>query len=140
MSKSLSVKVKTQKVIDALEKALADREKRFANNDKVEAEYKKAKEKYQAELIKLAKSPKAKITEASHYSHYSTRNKNEQEINFTVVVPATLLPKEPESRSLYAEYEYKREVEEITNAIRLLSMTDDEYVNASTMKSVSQYL
>lgn len=140
MSKSLSVKVKTTKVIDALEQALASRHKRFADNEKREAEYEKAKAKYQADLIKLAKSPKAKITDAGHYSHYSTRDKNEQEINLTVVVPKALMPKEPERQNTYHDYEYKREVEEITNAIRLLSMTDDEYVNASTMKSVSQYL
>ena len=139
MSK-LAVKVKTEKVIKALEEALKSREKKFAENAKAEAEYEKAKEKYHADLIKLAKSPKAKITDANHYGHYSQRNKPEQEINLTIMVPTALVPKEPERKSLYTEYDYKREVEEINNAIRLLSMTDDEYVNASTMKSVSQYL
>ena len=32
------------------------------------------------------------------------------------------------------------EVTEIENAIRILKMTDEEFVNASTFKQVAQYL
>ena len=48
------------------------------------------------------------------------------------------LPKAPE---LELEQELGRyEVQEIENAIRILKMTDEEYVNASTFKQVAQYL
>lgn len=140
MSKAISVKVPTAKVIKALEDALVVREQRFANNEKSEAEYRKAQVKYKADLMKLVKSSKAKVTDATHFGHYSTRNHPEQEISITITVPRELVPAEPERLECYQEWEYKRDVEEIGNALRLLRMTDDQYVNASTMAKVSQYL
>lgn len=140
MGKAISVKVPTAKVIKALEDALVVREQRFADNEKSEAEYRKAQVKYKADLMKLVKSPKARVTDATHFAHYATRNNAEQEINITICIPRELVPAEPERAECYLEWEYKRDVEEIGNALRLLRMTDDQYVNASTMAKVSQYL
>ena len=39
-----------------------------------------------------------------------------------------------------AEWEFKNMKTEITNALSILRMTDEEVVNASTMKSIAQYL
>ena len=140
MGKAISVKVPTAKVIKALEDALVVREQRFANNEKSEVEYQKAYAKYKADMMKLVKSSKAKITDATHFSHYSNRNNPEQEVTVSITVPKALLPVEPQRSECYQEWEYKRDVEEIGNALRLLRMTDDQYVNASTMAKVSQYL
>ena len=140
MSKQMAVKVQTTKVIKALEEALKIRDKKFADSKKAEAEHKKAVEKWNDDLKKLVKSPKAKVTEANTYERWHQKNEVEQEISVTIKVPRSLVPKEPESPSNYHERVYKDEVEEINNALRLLRMTDQEYVNASTMKSVSQYL
>lgn len=140
MGKAISVKVPTAKVIKALEDALVVREQRFANNEKSEAEYQKAQAKYKDDMMKLVKSSKATVTDATHFSHYHTRNNAEQEISVTIKVPKELVPAEPQRGECYLEWEYKRDVEEINNALRLLRMTDDQYVNASTMAKVSQYL
>lgn len=140
MGKAISVKVPTAKVIKALEDALVVREQWFADNEKSEAEYQKAWAKYKADLRKLVKSSKAKVTDATHFGHYNTRDNAEQEVTITITVPKELLPAEPRRGECYLEWEYKRDVEEIGNALRLLRMTDDQYVNASTMAKVSQYL
>ena len=141
MSNKMAVKIKTSVVIDALEKALVLRKKKFAESDKADKEHEKAKEQYQAELVKLAKSPKAQVTEVSTYERWHSRSKDAvRELTVTIKVPASVMPKEPENKADYPQYKYNNEVEEINNALRLLTMTDQEYVNASTMKSVSQYL
>ena len=141
MSKQMAVKVQTNKVIKALEEALKIRDKKLADSKKAQAEFDKAMAKHKDELAKLVKSPKAKVTETSTYEHrWNRNNEAEQEISVTIKVPRALVPKEPENKSVYHERIYNDEVEEINNALRLLRMTDQEYVNASTMKSVSQYL
>ena len=141
MSNKIAVKIKTDKVIDGLVKALASRKQQFIDSAKSDLEYEKAKEKYASELIKLAKSAKAVITEVNTYERWHNKGKDkEAELSVTIKVPRSLLPKEPENKSYYHERIYQSEVEDINNALRLLRMTDQEYVNASTMKSVSQYL
>lgn len=141
MSNKMAVKIKTSVVIDALEKALTLREKKFATSEKADKEYEKAKEQYNADLLKLVKSQKSEITDVTTYGRWHSSKKDKtQEMSVTVTVPTSLMPKEPENKADYPKYKYENEVEEINNALRLLKMTDQEYVNASTMKSVSQYL
>ena len=141
MSKQMAVKVQTTKVIKALEEALKTRDKKLADSKKAQVDFDKAMSKYQDDLKKLVKSPKAKVTEASTYHRWhSSKNLAEQEISVTITIPTSLLPKEPENKANYHERTYENEVEELNNALRLLRMTDQEYVSASTMKSVSQYL
>jgi hypothetical protein len=141
MSNKMAVKVQTTKVIKALEEALKIRDKKLADSKKADAEHKKALDKWNDDLKKLAKSPKAKITEVSSYHRWhSSKNASEQELSVTITVPSALFPAEPKNKDSYSEHLYEREVEEINNALRLLRMTDQEYVSASTMKSVSQYL
>lgn len=141
MSNKMAVKVQTTKVIKALEEAIKIRDKKFADSEKAQVEFDKAMVKYQDDLKKLVKSPKAKVTEANTYHRWhSSKNLSEQEISVTITIPTSLLPKEPENNSKYHERTYENEVGEINNALRLLRMTDQEYVSASTMKSVSQYL
>lgn len=51
------------------------------------------------------------------------------------------MPVEPErDYETIAQWEYKQTVEEITNALSILRMTDEEVVNASTMKSIAKFL
>ena len=62
------------------------------------------------------------------------------EVNVRFTIPANLItiPKKPE---LDLEQELGRyEVSEIENAIRILKMTDEEVVNATTFKTIAQYL
>ena len=139
MSK-LSVKVKTSTLIEALEKALDQREKRWANQEKAEAEFEKEMEAYNQAILKLVKSGKGKITDASEGYSFRHKKSKVQDFSVTVEIPKNLVPEKPEAPETYREYEYKNETKEISSSIRVLKMTDQEYVSASTYKSVTQYL
>ena len=140
MSKSISVKVKVGTLISSLEKALVERNQRFANQEKEEARFEKEKEAYNLAILKLVKS-KGVITDASRQRWYSNNSKSKTvEFSVTMELPKSALPAEPTQVETYPEHRYERETDEIKQAIRVLKMTDQEYVNASTLKSVSEYL
>ncbi len=142
MSKSLSVKVKVSSLIKALETALAEREKRYATQEAEQAKYEKAVENYNLAVLKLIKSGKAEITEASknHWADRHDKKKGKTAFNVSVLLPKSALPVEPESVCDYNEHTFKREKDEISQAIRVLKMTEQTEVSASTYKSVAEYL
>jgi hypothetical protein len=140
MSKSLSVKVPTKKVVSALEATLAKKQADYENQDKAKALYEKEVDKYNLALIKLIKAGKGTITSANKYHWQSGSKSGNITVSAEIVFPKSALPVEPKEPTEVAEWRYKSEIEEITQAIRVLKMSDQEYVNASTMKSVSQYL
>jgi len=142
MSKSLSVKVKTATLIKALEEALDKREKRWANQEKETARHKKEVEAYNASILKLVKAGKGTIHDISE-NKWATRNdKNSTTITFSaeIKLPKSVMPVEPKENDEMRESIYKMETDDISQALRILKMTDQEYVNASTYKSVAEYL
>jgi len=142
MSKSLSVKVKTTALIKALEEALDKREKRWANQEKEMARHKKEVEAYNASILKLVKAGKGTIHDISE-NKWATRNdKNSTTITFSaeIKLPKSVMPVEPKEIDDMREHTYKMETDDISQALRILKMTDQEYVNASTYKSVAEYL
>lgn len=136
MSK-LNVKVATSKVIKSLEDKLAVLIADKANEAKYQADYEKAMEKWRTQVIKLAVANASKATNSSINERYNG------EINLDLYFSkgAFDVPEQPkrEGQNLH-EWQYKEMVEDIEQALRILKMTDDEFVNASTMKSISKYL
>lgn len=139
---TVKVKVKVSVLISHLEKALTEREARYKNQEKEQEKYEKAVENYNLAVLKLIKSGKGKLSDASqnHYYHRKNQNKNETEFSVTVLLPKNALPKEPEQPNHYPEHTFLRESDEITQAIRVLKLTDEQYVSASTYASVAKYL
>ena len=136
--KAISVKIATVKVIKALETRLAELETNYANQETNEAKYKKAMEKWQKEITAYAVS---NIKKAENFrTNYRSWN-NTLNIDYDLTVSEKDLPKEPvkdfESISIY---NYREQKEEISNAIRILKMTDEEVVNTSTYNAVARYL
>jgi len=142
MSKSLSVKVKVSALIKALETALAEREKRYATQEAEQAKYEKAVEAFNLAVLRAIKAGKGDIEEVSKNYWFDRQKKKKGKSSFsvTVLLPTSVIPDEPEAPRDYSEHQYKREKDDITQAIRVLKMTDQEYVNASTYKSVAEYL
>jgi hypothetical protein len=133
MSRALSVKVATPKVIKALEAKLEAGTKAIANNEKKRKEYEKTEKVWAKEVADLVIKQIAKA-EVSANENW----RGEVSVNFTIPTGAIKLPEKP---SIDLEQELGRyEVTEIENAIRILKMTDEETVNASTFKSIAQYL
>lgn len=133
MSRALSVKVATPKVIKALEAKLEAGVKAIANNEKKRKEYAKVEKVWAKQVADLAVK---QISKAD--VHASENWRGEISVTFSLPSGAIALPEKP---SIELEQELGRyEVQEIENAIRILKMTDEETVNASTFKTIAQYL
>ena len=142
MSKPISIKVKVSSLITALETALADREKRYATQEKEQEKYEKAMETYNLAVLKLIKSGKAEITEATKntWADRHEKKKGKSAFSVSILLPTASLPVEPTSVHDYHEHEYKRDSENISQAIRVLKMSEQTEVSASTYKGVAEYL
>lgn len=140
MAKSLNLKIKKAKLITTLEAKLKELEANYKNNDKRQAQYDKEMEAYTAAILKLVKSGKATLESADENRYYGSRRKTTKEFQVTVSIPKSLVPEQPEQPKTYEDYRYKQDKEAITNALRMLELSDDEYVSASTLRSVSEYL
>lgn len=136
--KAISVKIATPKVIKALESALATLEINWTSQEANEAKYEKARKAWQKEVIDYAVANIKKAENfRTNYRHYS----NNLNIDFDLTVLEKDLPKEPEKdyETLH-QHSYREQKQEISNAIRILKMTDEETVNTSTYNAVAQYL
>jgi len=133
MARAISVKVSTAKVIKALEEKLANGKSAITNNEKKRKDYEKVEKAYSKEVADLVFK---QISKADVSAHENWRN----ELNVTITLPAGSV-KLPEKPSIDLERELGQyEIQEIENAIRILKMTDEETVNASTFKTIAQYL
>ena len=136
--KAISVKIRKEKVINALEVKLATVKTDKANEKVNEEKYEKAKEKWQKDLIKIATArfAEAKDVRVNYRSWNSTLN-----VDFDLTMSEKDIPKEPEREGyVMRDHEYKDMVEEIENAIRILQLTDEETVSTSTYNSIARYL
>jgi hypothetical protein len=138
MSRAITVKVATPKVIKALETKLAVIKKEYAEQGANEAKYEKARKAWQKEIGKWAieNFSKSENLRTSYRSWNNTLN-----VDFDIVTKETDFPKEPERDfTTMHQHTYNEIVEDITNALTILKMTDEETVNASTMKQIAKYL
>ena len=136
--KAISVKIATPKIIKALEASLAKLEADYASQEASEAKYDKARKAWQKELIEYAV---ANIKKAENFRTNYRSYSNNLNIDFDLTVAEKDLPKEPEKDYETIHFStYRESKKEITNAIRLLKMTDEETVNTSTYNAIAQYL
>jgi hypothetical protein len=137
-AKAINVKIPTGRVIAGLEEALATLEADYATQNAKEAQYEIAKKAWQKEVIDYAV---ANISKAENFRTNFRSWSNNLNIDFDLTVLEKDLPVEPEK-----EYEvihsstYRESKKEISNAIRLLKMTDEETVSTSTYNAIAQYL
>ena len=137
-SRAISVKVPTVKVIKALETKLEKVKADWLSQEANEANYQKSLDKHKKTIIDFAI---ANIKSASNFrTSYQTWH-NKINIDFDVLTDGVDFPKEP-TRDFVVMYQhaYDSTLEEINNALNILKMTDEETVNASTMKTIAQYL
>jgi len=136
--KAISVKIATPKVIKALEQALNKLELDYTSQEANEAKYQKSVEKWNKEMAKFAveRIAKAENIRTNYRSWNNTLN-----VDFDLKVNDGEFPKQPEREFEQIHvHTYKSMKEEISNAIRILKMTDEEVVNTSTYNAIAQYL
>jgi hypothetical protein len=137
--KAISVKIPTQRVITALETKLAELEANYKTQDENEAKFQKALKAWNEELVKYAI---AQISRAENLrTNYREWNKM-LNVDFDIKVESgTDFPAEPEREfEQVHNHTYREQKEEISNAIRILKMTDEETVSTSTYQAVARYL
>jgi hypothetical protein len=136
--KAISVKIPTQRVITALEAKLAELEANYKTQDENEAKYQDAYKAWQKELadFAIAHFSKAENIRTNYRSWNKTLN-----VDFDIVGSDKDFPTEPERdfEQLH-RHSYTEQKEEMSNAIRILKMTDEEVVNTSTYNAVARYL
>jgi len=138
MSRAITVKVATPKVIKALETKLATLKTDKENEASNEAKFQKAMEKWRKEIGKyaIANFAKAENLRTNYRSWNKTLN-----VDFDLTCGEADFPAEPQRDfTTIHDHTYREMVEEINNALNILKMTDEETVNASTMKQIARYL
>jgi len=66
---------------------------------------------------------------------------NTLNVDFDIITKEGTFPSEPEKDfEVIHQHSYREMKEDITNALTILKMTDEETVNASTMKQIAKYL
>ena len=133
MARAISVKVATAKVVKSLEDKIKNNAKVITDNEKKRKDYEKVNKAWSKEVAELVikQISKAEVSADENW-------RGEVNARFTIPAGTITLPKKPE---LTLEQELGRyEVQEMENAIRILKMTDEEVVNATTFKTIAQYL
>lgn len=136
--RTINVKIPTIKVINALETKLVQIKTDYAKQDKLEAEYQKARTKWDKDIKAWAVNnfSKAENIRTNYRSWNSTMN-----VDFDIPCDAKDFPQEPDrDYEVMSTHQYKDDVEEIENAIRILKLTDEETVSTSTYNSIAKYL
>ncbi len=136
--KAISVKIPTQRVINALETKLAELNANYANQEANEAKYNEARKAWQKAVGEFAVKhiAKAENFRTSYRSYNKTLN-----VDFDLTCNELDFPKEPERDfEQLSIYTYREMKEEMENAIRILKMTEEEVVNTSTYNAVARYL
>lgn len=136
MSKTVNVRVTKAKLLAALKAALAKKEQEAKDHANAE----KAREKATAEIKKsvaaLVKSGKLTPKEVSFPYSYRNDTNEFEEVTVTFSHKITL----PKKDNRFCEHSNRAAVEELSNAIRVLELTDEEYVRTSSYGSVAKYL
>jgi hypothetical protein len=134
--KSINVKIATSKVIKALDNKLKQIKLDKENETDKQTKFNKLMDKYNKEVIKIAAANTSKWEDVKVFTRHDGK------VNVDINLPSSVvLPAQPERDfEVINHWNYKEMVEEIENAIRILYMTDEEYVNTSTYNSVAKYL
>ena len=136
--KAIQVKIATAKVIKALETKLAQLEKDYTSQEANEAKFQKAQEAWRKEIGKWAIANFSKAENIrTNYRAWS----NNLNVDFDITVKEGQFPAEPEKDfEVIHTHTYREMKDEMENAIRILKMTDEETVNASTYNAIARYL
>ena len=128
---SINVKVPTKKVIASLEKKLTD----IKAAEVADAQYEKDFAAWKA-LVVASVDGAWKVQNSDLRTRW---NQNKPTLEVTYEVPKALLAQKPKERGRIT-VEERKAISEIESAIRILKMTDEDTVSASTFKAVSKYL
>ena len=135
--RSINVKIATDKVIKALEKALVEKKSHKENYKKDKDKYDKARKTWEQGLVGLIKKGDKPVDVDVREPYY---NNNKYRITLHYEVGVSDVPECPEAPNSINDWQLKEQIEEIENALRMLKMTEDEVISTSTYNNICQYL
>ena len=137
MSKTVNVRVPKAKLLTALKQALEVKVKEKADYDKAEKAREQQLEDIKKSIVALVKSGKLTVKEVGFpYSYrYDNGDTKTVEVIFTHKL---VMPKNPIEN--YNEHKNREATDELSNAIRVLELSDEEYVRTSSYGAVARYL
>ena len=137
-TKAINVKIPTVRVIAGLEEALANLEADYATQNAKEAKHTLAYEAWKKQIGEWAI---AHFSKAENLRTNFRSWNNQLNVDFDITVKEGEFPAEPEKDfEVIHRHTYTEQKKEISNAIRLLKMTDEEVVSTSTYNAIAQYL
>jgi hypothetical protein len=132
MSKNVNVKVARGVLIDALKKSLDTKIKEKADSEKENKDYEKAVADFKKSVPALLKSGKVTIKEVTFRDW-----RGDVSICAELVYKGAL-PKQSENE--YCDWKNKEAQQTLSNAIRVLELSSEDYVRTSSYGAVAQYL
>jgi hypothetical protein len=128
MGRGLNLKIPTASVIAGLENRLAQNKLDETHNEKIEKEYPAILKKWEDSVAKQVDKLKVENVSVQGWRKI-------MEITYAIPKDFPDCPAR-DNRRVLSNYE----INEIESSIRMLRMTQEEFVNASTMRSISEYL
>jgi|694.fasta_scaffold00184_12 hypothetical protein len=136
MSKTINVRVAKGKLLKALNEALNRKVEEANNHAKAEKAQKQAIADIKKSVAALVKSGKLTPKEVSFAYPYRYNQEEVNEVTVTFSHKISL----PTLESNFSERINKEAQEELANAIRVLELSDEEYVRTSSYGAVAKYL
>ena len=133
-----TVKVPVAKVIKALEEKLTAHNNAQLIQDDLNAKYEAAVEAWKAKITKAVLDLTPSDVNVSN--NYYGKKGVSVEVNYNLPKAADRPERLPLPPKALQNILYNNDVDTITNAIRILKMTEEETVNASTFKAISKFL
>ncbi len=136
MSKTINVRVTRAKLLSALKKALADKQKEAKDHTNAVKAKEVALADIKKQIASLIKAGKMTPKEVSFPYSYRYDNNETKEVTVTFSHKITI----PKVESNFSEHSNSSAIEELENAIRILELSDEDYVKTSSYGSVAKYL
>ena len=136
---TINVKVPTKALIKSLKERLAQIKKDKAGEEKTRSDYDKAVKAWEEGINHLVpKAQKPFKVELNCHSYGIPDDKVKIEV--TYLIPKNKVADRPKTPDFMSAYEYEEATQSIASAIRLLEMTEEDFVSTSSYKSISKYL
>ena len=127
----MKVKVPVRVVIESLNKRLEESKANAEKNNEAEKQFHLANRKWAEDFV-IQFRDVLEVTQVRARSY-----SKDVEVSYTLPEGA-VIPEQPTRK--FEKVLAGWEVEEIENAIRILNITEDEYVSASTMKQIGRFI
>ena len=149
MGKGINIKVSKEKLLIALEEKLSEVHSNQALYESATKLHQDNLKDYQEAIKKIAIKNVNLVTDVSPRNHWG--NDSVSVFELRLEIPKTQVPEEPQEPTPpykggrgygrnYVSNDYDDIVADITNAIRMLKLSDEDVVSTATYASVSRYL